>query len=310
MTFTGILGACRLRPRWACAALLAAFFVLPPPSEAGAQDDGSLVVMSFNIRYGTASDGENRWENRREAVFGLLGSEDPDLIGVQEALAFQLDEMRAASPVYGIVGVGRTDGRRDGEFAAILFRRDRFQVAASGTFWLSDTPEVVASRSWGNTIPRICTWARFIDRDGRAFWLYNVHLDHQSQPSRERSVGLLLERIAVRPALDEPVIITGDFNAGEDNPAMAPLIGSPGGRPPRFADAFRVRHSDATTVGTFTGFEIGRTSGPKIDYVLVEPDVEVVSAEIVRTVTDGRYPSDHFPVVARVRLPDDSGSRP
>ena len=291
-------------------ALLSVLSINPIPASTFVQASEPLVVMSFNIRYGTANDGENRWENRREAVFDLIRSEDPDLVGVQEALAFQLDELLAASPAYGIVGVGRSDGRREGEFAAILFRRDRFQVASSGTFWLSDTPEVVASKSWGNTIPRICTWARFVGRDGRAFWHYNVHLDHQSQPSRERAAGLLLERIAARPDLDEPVIITGDFNAGEDNPAMLRLTGESGGRLPRFVDSFRVVKPGEGDVGTFTGFEFGQTSGPKIDYVLVEPGMEVLDASIVRTSTNGRYPSDHFPVVARVRLPDDSGRRP
>ena len=154
-----------------------------------------LTVMSFNIRYGTANDGPNHWTSRREMLLDVIRDAQADVIGVQEALDAQLREIVAALPQYAVLGVGRDDGRTRGEYAAILFRRDRLHVSDTGTFWFSDTPEVVASRSWGNTITRICTWARFIDSDGRAFWHYNVHLDHQSQPSRERSVQLLAERV-------------------------------------------------------------------------------------------------------------------
>ena len=261
-----------------------------------------LTVMSFNIRYGTANDGDNRWPNRRALLFDVVREANADLVGLQEALDFQIDEMLEALPAYASVGVGRDDGRRAGEFAAILFRRDRFRVDRSGTFWFSDTPEVVASKSWGNTITRVCTWARLVDRDGRAFWLFNVHLDHQSQPSRERSAMLLAERIAARQPAGESVIVTGDFNAGESNPAVLALTSGPENRPGRLVDTFRVLHPDATGVGTFTGFKPGATDGEKIDYVLVEPGTEVLAASIVRTTRDGRFPSDHFPVAATLRL--------
>jgi endonuclease/exonuclease/phosphatase family metal-dependent hydrolase len=264
---------------------------------AAASQPAPLTVMSFNIRYGTAKDGENRWEARRGFLFDVLREQDADVLGLQEALDFQIDEILAALPAYAVVGVGRDDGARKGEYAAILFRRDRFQVAASGTFWFSDTPDVVRSTGWGNRITRICTWARFIDRDGRAFWVYNVHLDHESQPSREKSVALLRERIDARPFPGEPVIVAGDFNVGESNPALRTLTA--GGA---FVDTFRVLHPDEPTVGTFTGFRYGRVDGEKIDYIFVPPGTGVLSAAIVRTARDGRYPSDHFPVVARIVL--------
>jgi len=272
------------------------------PLQAAAQGD-PLRVMSFNIRYGTANDGDNRWANRRELLFDVIRSADADLVGLQEALHSQIGEIVAAVPQYGVVGVGRDDGRTRGEYAAILFRRDRFHLAEAGTFWFSDTPDVVASTSWGNTITRICTWARFVDRDGRAFWHFNVHLDHQSQPSRERSAALLADRVRQRQGSQEPAIVTGDFNVGEDNPALLPLLASSNGPPALLRDTFRVLHPDERSVGTFTGFDLARTDGPKIDYVLVTPDIEVQTAEIVRTSRNGRYPSDHFPVTARVQLP-------
>lgn len=258
-----------------------------------------LGVMSFNIRYGTANDGPNRWPLRRDLLMDVIRQDNADLIGLQEALHDQIVEITAAIPGYGVIGVGRDDGKTRGEYAAILYRRDRFHVAESGTFWFSDTPSVVASRSWGNSITRICTWARLIDRQGGAFWVFNVHLDHESQPSRERSTALLAERIRARSGADEPVIVTGDFNVGENNPALPVLLG---GAAPLLVDTFRVMHPDAKEVGTFTGFDPARTTGDKIDYVLVTPGIGVRAAAIVRTAREGRLPSDHFPVTATLRL--------
>jgi len=253
-----------------------------------------LTVMSFNIRYGTANDGENHWLKRREDLFALLREQQADVVGLQEALHGQIEEILQAVPGYDYVGVGRSDGRRTGEYAAILYRTARLRPRRSDTFWFSDTPGVVKSTSWGNQIERICTWAYFEDREGPAFYLYNVHLDHQSQPSRERSVALLLERIRARDPR-APAVVTGDFNAGEDNPAAVAMRAS-------FLDSFRVLHPDAREAGTFNGFTFGQTSGDKIDFVFVEPGTDVVEAGIVRTSRDGRYPSDHFPVTARIRL--------
>jgi endonuclease/exonuclease/phosphatase family metal-dependent hydrolase len=285
--------------------------VTPPAPESPTAPGGSLSVMTFNIRYGTANDGENRWTNRRDMLFALLRDEKPDLIGLQEALRFQVDEILAAVPGYAAVGVGRDDGKAAGEMSAILYRTSRFYVASSGTFWFSDTPETPGSKTWGNRITRISTWARFVERNGRAFTHFNLHLDHESQPSREKSTVLLLERIQARAALTEPVIVTGDFNTGESNAALQVLVG-PGGpaavpaagaAPPPLIDTFRALHRDDQEVGSFTAFKFGETKGDKIDYVLVPPGTTVLSAGIVRTSQNGRYPSDHFPVVARIELP-------
>jgi len=271
-------------------------FVIPSVSLAQ-QPREPVTVMSFNIRYGTAKDGEDEWSRRKAMLFDLVREQDADIVGLQEALDFQIDEITTAVPVYATIGVGRDDGRARGEFAAILFRKSRFRVAEAGTFWLSDTPTVPGSKHWGNKITRICTWARLVDRDGRAFYAYNVHLDHQSQPSRERSTQLLRERVDARPVGTDPVIVTGDFNVAENNPALATLRGP-------LVDTFRILHAEEQTVGTFTGFKFGNTTGEKIDYILVEPATEVMQADIVRFSKDHRYPSDHFPVVARVRFVD------
>lgn len=253
-----------------------------------------LAVMTFNIRYGTANDGENRWEARRGQMFDLLKAQAPDVIGLQEALHFQIDEILAAVPGYRMVGVGRSDGGQSGEYAAILYRESRLSVRRTNTFWLSDTPDVVKSNTWGAALERICTWALFDDKLGTPFYLYNLHLDHVSQPAREKSVGLLLDRITARePSL--PVVVTGDFNTGESNPVTKAMLG-------RFRDTFRVLYPDEKDVGTGNQFKLGMTTGDKIDYIFVEPGTDVLSAEILRSAVEGRYPSDHFPVVAKIRL--------
>src|SRR5687768_6193671 len=253
-----------------------------------------LLVMSFNIRYGTANDGPDRWELRRAQLMDLLKTQSPDLIGLQEALHFQIDEILAALPDYRMVGVGRSDGGQGGEYAAILYRASRLSVRRTETFWFSDTPEVVKSNTWGAALVRICTWALFDDKQGTPFYVFNLHLDHISQPAREKSGALLLDRIAARsPKL--PVVVTGDFHTGEANPvtrAMSQVL----------RDTFRVAHPNETEVGTANQFKFGETKGEKIDYICVEPATDVISAAIVRTSVAGRYPSDHFPVVARIRL--------
>lgn len=267
-----------------------------------------MGVMTFNIRFGTADDGPNHWRHRYQRVFGVVRKYAPDILCVQEALRFQLDELRAEFPNYDEFGVGRDDGRQTGEFAAVLFDRQRVQRLDGGTFWFSDTPEVICSTSWGNTICRICTWARFRDlASGKAFYVFNVHFDHASAPSRLRSAKLLIERIRARTSSD-PVIVTGDFNTGEGSPPIEALIdadiaaGRHAGGGGRLRDTFRLVHPEATAAGTFGGW-VGRTDGSKIDYVFVVEGVfEVLDADIAHDVEEGAYPSDHFPVWAKLRI--------
>jgi endonuclease/exonuclease/phosphatase family metal-dependent hydrolase len=278
------------------------------------QEAEPVRVMSFNVRFGLANDGEDAWPHRADLVVRIIRDFDPAVLGVQEALRFQLDEIESALPHLGEVGVGRDDGDDEGEYAAILFDRRRLHVLEQGTFWLSDTPDAPGSATWGNEITRLATWARFRDRTTDAtFYVFNTHWDHESQPSRERSATLLLERIRARTAGGDPVILTGDFNAGEDNPAFQALLAPPGGpaagRPPvdagrvaRLFDTFRAVHPGAREVGTFNGFR-GERDGPKIDAILASPAWRTLDAAIDRSHQDGRYPSDHFPVTATLVLP-------
>jgi endonuclease/exonuclease/phosphatase family metal-dependent hydrolase len=287
--------------------VLTAFLAVFPGNgqavQAASDEDPVVEVMTFNIRYGTAEDGENSWRYRREFLFDVIREAAPDIIGTQEALAFQLEELREALPEYAKVGVGRDDGLVSGEFSAILYRIQDFEVLDSGTFWFSATPDVPSIAGyWGAALPRICSWARFADKEtGGTFYVYNVHFSSRSQEAREQSAVLLRDRILNR-GHPNPVIVTGDFNAGEGTAAMETLLG--GGASSSVAgltDSFRVLYPGAIDVGTFNGF-LGTTTGDKIDAVLISSGWDVIAATILRASRSGRYPSDHFPVVATLRL--------
>lgn len=254
-----------------------------------------LKVMSFNIRYGTANDGPDRWDVRAPRVHALLRRQKADLIGLQEALDFQIDQIRDRLGVFDSVGVGRDDGKRAGEFSAILYNNERLKLLKQGTFWLSDTPQMVASKTWGNGITRICTWAQFRDlATGKTFWHFNTHLDHQSQPSREKSIGLINQMVKTS-AKGQPVIVTGDFNSDEANPAV--LAMKEGG----YRDTWRILNPKADQPGTFNGFRPSYDPS-KIDYIFVSPQWRVKKAEVVMEQYRGRWPSDHMPVTADVSL--------
>jgi endonuclease/exonuclease/phosphatase family metal-dependent hydrolase len=255
---------------------------------------GELRIATFNIRYGTAPDGPDAWPGRRPRTLAALTETGADLIGLQEALDLQLDAILDAMPGYGCLGVGRDDGLRQGEHAAILYRTDRLAPVDSGTFWFSDTPDVPGSRHPGNGHPRICTWARFGLAEGGRLDHYNVHIDNASEASRDLSVRQLLEAVAARQE-QLPALVTGDFNVGEGSAAVESM------RRSGFRDTFREIHPDAEHAGTFCGFT--DQFGPdKLDYIWVGAGIDVVDAAIVRRKIEGRWPSDHAIVTARIML--------
>jgi len=259
-------------------------------------------VLSFNIRYGTANDGAHRWDARRDAVIATMRDHAPHLLGVQEALRFQLDELARALPAYRELGVGRDDGRTAGEYAALLVDTARFAVLAHGTFWYSDTPTIPGSMHWGNRITRIATWARLLDRaTGDTVRVYNTHWDHESQPSRERSAAMLLARIRGDDGASDRVLVLGDFNSDEANPAFRMLV-EPAGRDGAVGlfDTFRAADPNATVVGTFNGFKGDSTAG-KIDAILAGPGWTVDGAGIDRRRWGELWASDHFAVWATLR---------
>ena len=261
-----------------------------------------IDALSFNIRFDTSKDGENAWPKRKEMVGQWVKSESPDVIGLQEALRHQIDDIKKVATAYSEYGVGRDDGKSRGEHCTILYLKKRFSLDKSdcGTFWFSDTPDKVASKSWGNEIPRICTWARFIEKKtDKGFYVYNVHYDHRSQPSRLGASELIIQRISKRKRSNDPIILMGDFNASENNPAIKIFKDEP----LNLVDTFRVVKPDEKMVKTFHGFRGGSFSGGKIDHVFMLPKMgKVSSAEIVRFNKEKRYLSDHYPVRAKLNF--------
>lgn len=267
-----------------------------------------LNVMSFNIRYGTARDGRNSWTHRREQVIDLLKEHKADIIGLQEALRFQLDEIRGELDHYGEVGSGRDDGKHSGEHSAILYNTKKFRINNSGTFWLSKTPGVPGSKHWGNRHPRICSWVHLVDKNsGGSFLVYNIHLDHRNSVSRWKSISLLHQHIKKHSQPDIPFIILGDFNVSENNSLIKYIKGeenylqSKGSAHTNkhpLKDTFRQIHPKAQG-GTFHMFW-GKRFGPKLDYIFVQPETEVIDSRIIRSNRKGKWPSDHFPVLADI----------
>lgn len=258
---------------------------------AQSKPSSDIKVMTFNIRYGTANDGENSWQFRRENLFTTIKKFGPEILGLQEALFFQIDEILKQFPNMALIGVGRDDGKQAGEYSCILYDKSRFKVDTTETFWFSETPTVPGSKNWGNNITRICTWAKFTDSvSKKKFYFYNLHIDHESQPSREKSTELLLTKMNIQGE-KLPEILTGDFNCGDINPAIRAITN--GG----LVDSYRVLHKKTADEGSFNEFK-GRTSGEKIDFIFISKHLKVKNAEIVRDSYNGKFPSDHFPVTA------------
>jgi endonuclease/exonuclease/phosphatase family metal-dependent hydrolase len=267
---------------------------------AGPAAAGDLDVMSFNLRYAAADDGTNSWERRRPVMRALLRTERPHLIGTQEGLADQLRDIHAdLGTPYAFVGTGRDGGDR-GEFAAVFYDSARLSPQRSGHFWLSDTPDVVGSNTWAARTVRMVTWVSFLDlTTGAPFHAVNTHLDHISEPARQRSAVLIRDRLAAfDPPL--PIVLTGDFNtaAGAGNPVYDLLVTQAG-----YVDTWTAAPVRGAAFGTCPGWGPATPDGERIDWILTSPDVTVRAAAVNTYRDGGQCPSDHLPVQARIRLP-------
>lgn len=283
-----------------------AFFLLVSCNTAPAPTPpNSLNAMSFNIRFNNPSDGENAWPHRKALVANTIQFHRADLVGVQEALKEQLDDLSALLPEFAWLGVGRDDGKELGEYSAILYRKDRFEVLQQVTFWLSEEPEHPGSVGWDAAITRVVTWAKFQDkRDAKKFFLFNTHFDHVGQRAREESAKLLLRQIQ-NVAGSEPVIVTGDFNATASNLVYEILVGDAVEQ-----DSTTQAHGliDAREISMlphygpdWTFHDFGRaTERPGIDYIFVNHRLNVLRHGVIADPAGGPYASDHLPVLAEV----------
>jgi endonuclease/exonuclease/phosphatase family metal-dependent hydrolase len=258
-----------------------------------AAETHQLTVMTYNVRV-PLDKPPYTWPERRDAVMECIRSLDPDLIGTQEGIKVQHDDIAMALPEYVRIGQAREGGDK-GEYSAILYRKDRFTVVEQGDFWLSDSPEVAGSFTWGNTLPRMVTWARLRDqKSGREFVWFNTHFDHKSQPSREKSAELLLKKASQVDAAI-PVLITGDFNANAGENKAYEILTKPGA----FTDTWTVaKERQGEGINSFNGFAAEPVPGGKrIDWVLFRGPFTVKKTAVVHFRKDGRFPSYHFPFV-------------
>jgi endonuclease/exonuclease/phosphatase family metal-dependent hydrolase len=252
-----------------------------------------VKVMTYNIRYGTARDGENAWPNRKEALFAQVREELPDVLGLQEALSSQLEEFRTRFPEYEILGVGRDNGIDKGEFSPLLVKRGVFGVLAMGTQWISAEPNKIGSKGPGANLPRIFTWAKLQHKSGKTLVVVNTHLDHESPEARLLGAKLISEFGDTQGA---PKVVMGDFNC---EPSDAPVK--------KMVESGYTLLRDSSAKITFTGFKAELTEGAIIDHIFVKGNLSAGGSRVgFKTYVDSkgvkRTPSDHYPVIAEITL--------
>src|SRR5687768_632391 len=260
--------------------------------------ENRLRVMSFNIRYNEPRDGVNAWPNRKQKVADVIRFHKADLIGVQEAQIGQLEDLEKLLPAFAWCGVGRTDGKRDGEFSAILYRKERFRILECKTFWLSEMPEAAGSKGWDAAYPRIVTRAKLRDqRTRKTFFHFNTHFDHVGVKARFESAKMIIGRIRNASAGMQSVL-TGDLNVKEDTEAYKTLTATDSG----LKDARYVsKNGHFGGTSTFNAFK-DMQPAMRIDYIFVTPGIEVFEHGVLSDNWDGLWASDHLPVLAELGL--------
>lgn len=261
-----------------------------------------IRIMSFNIRYGLADDGQNRWENRKGLTVARIQAFNPDLLGIQECRDdAQTLFVRNNLSEYRFYGVRREGGGETAlEMAPILFRNSRFQILQTGHFWLSETPQLGGSKSWGSVFARTATWALLTDRPtGKSVVFVNTHFDYEPKATEESA--RLLRRWIERMAGEHPVILTGDFNADKSSVAYRHLTENG-----LLFDAYRQVHPEGDNEATFHGFGQPSALSP-IDWILVSDHFKVVDGIIDQSHQGDVFPSDHYPITALLEWKDGLG---
>jgi endonuclease/exonuclease/phosphatase family metal-dependent hydrolase len=259
-------------------------------------------VMTFNVRYGTAKDGPGlSWQDRRPRVVATIRAYAPHVLGTQEVLAFQRDDLAADLPEYRIIAAGRDDGRETGEMSAIFYDASRLARVDAGHFWLSETPDVPGSVGWDAALTRLATWALLDDGPRGRLLVINAHFDHEGERARLESAKLIRERAAALAPPDAAVVVFGDFNAPADGAVHRALRGLDDERDTAaWIDVFDAVGTEPGA--TFNGFREPRRVSPdaRIDWILASSPLAVVDARVDRSRPGGRFASDHFAVVARL----------
>lgn len=254
-----------------------------------------IKVLSYNIRLDVASDAENRWDNRKEILTAQVTKLSPDFMGVQEALPQQMDYLDDNLKKYDYIGVGRDDGKREGEFSAIFFDKSKYKVLQQSTFWLSETPEKV-SFGWDAACRRVCTYGLFENlKTKQKIWIFNTHFDHVGNIARVNSAKLILKKIKELNLNNFPFVLTGDFNLEDDSESIK-LIAS------QLNDSKIAAEKVSGPVATFNAFKVEEKATKRIDYIFVPKNIRVTEYKVLQEIKNNRYPSDHFPVYAELKL--------
>lgn len=254
-----------------------------------------ITVAAYNLRMDTPRDNENAWPKRKDYVKGLIKFHDFDIIGTQEGFKHQIKDILEL-PEYASVGKGRDDGKEAGEHSAIIYKKDRFKLLSTGDFWLSETPNVPGKGWDAKCCNRIATWAKFKDaKSKKTFFVFNVHFDHEGVVARKESGKLMVEKIK-EIAKGAPAILTGDFNSEPNSEQMKHIASY-------LKDSYTVtKEAPYGPVGTFNGFKFTAPFNSRIDYVFVSPSIEVLKYGVLTDSKDQKYPSDHAPVVTKLKL--------
>jgi len=254
----------------------------------------SHFLISYNIRYDNNWDVENSWSLRKNSIRQLLNDYNPSIFGIQEGLLNQVDFIDSALIKYDYVGVGRDDGKMEGEFCAIYFDTTRYKIRNNSTFWLSETPDVV-SVGWDAALERICTYGLFENKtSGEEFWVFNTHFDHLGVIARKKSSALILKKIKEINTQSLPVILMGDFNSIPDSDPIKILKND-------LIDALQISLENLEgPQGTFNGFDMMLPIDNRIDYIFTK-NVKVLSyRHIDDRLNNNRHISDHLPVMIEI----------
>jgi endonuclease/exonuclease/phosphatase family metal-dependent hydrolase len=257
----------------------------------------NLNLMSYNIRYDITTSNASPWTERHTAISSQIKRFDVDIVGMQEVLHHQREQLLSDLPGFASVGVGRDDGIDAGEFSPIFYKVNRFQLLISSSFWLSPTPEI-PSKGWDAALNRICTYAQFLDIQSKdTFWVFNTHFDHVGETARMKSTELILQQIhEVTKGTNQAVIFCGDLNLNDDHPTIT-FIQS------QLKDALLFAKQVKTKMNrTFNNFDLTIPASKRIDYIFTNEKVSVQSFETIVESFGVSYPSDHFPIFTRIKI--------
>lgn len=257
----------------------------------------NVKLMSYNIRYDITTSNASPWTERQTAIAGQIKRFDADIIGMQEVLEHQREQLLSDLPGFASIGVGRDDGQKAGEYAPIFYKEERYGLMNSGTFWLSPTPDV-PSKGWDAALNRICTYAQFFDLESKeSFWVFNTHFDHVGEVARMKSSEFILQKIQeVTNGTLQAVIFCGDLNLNDDHPTITFLQSE-------MKDALLVAKQIKTkTNQTFNNFDLTTPASKRIDYIFTNEQLRVQSFETIVEPFGVSYPSDHFPIFTSLKF--------